>query len=45
LGPHKYISSDEGKVISTGSRTLYKMGIKNIVKSKMGTKLAEYRNI
>lgn len=45
LGPNKYISSEEGKVISTASKDFMQNGIKNIVESKMGTKLAECRNI
>ena len=45
LGPNKYISTEEGKIISTESKDFMKHGIKNIVESKMGTKLAECRNI
>jgi len=45
LGPNKYISTEEGKIISTESKDFMEHGIKNIVESKMGTKLAECRNI
>src|SRR5215211_6767061 len=46
LGPNKYISSEEGKVISTESKDFMQNGIKNIVESSIGEiKLAECRNI
>jgi hypothetical protein len=48
LGPNKYISSEEGKIISTESKDFMKNGIKNIVESNIGVggiKLAECRNI
>ena len=45
LGPNKYISSDEGKVISTESKGFMDNGIKEIVESNVGIKLAECRNI
>jgi len=48
LGPNKYISSEEGKVISTESKDFMQNGIKNIVESNIGVggiKLAECRNI
>ncbi len=46
LGPNKYISSEEGKVISAESKDFMQNGIKNIVKSSIGgVKLAECRNI
>jgi hypothetical protein len=45
LGPNKYISTEEGKIISTESKDFMEHGVKNIVESKMGTKLAECRNI
>ena len=48
LGPNKYISSEEGKVISAESKDFMQNGIKNIVESNIevgGVKLAECRNI
>lgn len=48
LGPNKYISSEEGKIISTESKEFMQNGIKNIVESNIGVggiKLAECRNI
>ena len=46
LGPNKYISSEEGKVISAESKDFMENGIKNIVESSTnGIKLAECRNI
>jgi hypothetical protein len=45
LGPNKYISSEEGKVISAESKDFMQNGIKNIVKYNVGIKLAECRNI
>jgi hypothetical protein len=45
LGPNKYISSEEGKVISAESKDFMQNGIKNIVKYNIGIKLAECRNI
>ena len=48
LGPIKYISREEGKVISTASKKFMQKGIKNIVESNIeveGIKLVEYRNI
>ncbi|HET9807163.1 MAG TPA: hypothetical protein VFP49_09665, partial [Nitrososphaeraceae archaeon] len=48
LGPNKYISSEEGKEISTKSKDFMQNGIKNIVESSIGVggiKLAECRNI
>jgi hypothetical protein len=48
LGPNKYISSEEGKVISAESKDFMQNGIKNIVESSIevgGIKLAECRNI
>ena len=48
LGPNKYISSEEGKVISAESKKFMQNGIKNIVESNIeveGIKLAECRNI
>lgn len=48
LGLNKYISSEEGKVISTESKDFMQNGIKNIVESNIGVggiKLAECRNI
>ena len=45
LGPNKYISSEEGKVISAESTDFMQNGIKNIVKYNIGIKLAECRNI
>src|SRR5687768_14097116 len=46
LGPNKYISSEEGKIISTESKDFMQNGIKNIVESNIGVggiKLAECR--
>ena len=46
LGPNKYISSEEGKVISAESKDFMQNGIKNIVESNIGVggiKLAECR--
>ena len=48
LGPNKYISNEEGKVISAESKKFMQKGIKNIVESNIeveGIKLAECRNI
>jgi hypothetical protein len=45
LGPNKYISSEEGKVISAQSKDFMENGIKTIVESNVGIKLAECRNI
>ena len=46
LGPNKYISSDEGKVISAESKGFMENGIKDIVESSTnGIKEAECRNI
>ena len=48
LGPIKYISKEEGKVISAASKKFIQKGIKNIVESNIkveGIKLAECRNI
>jgi hypothetical protein len=45
LGPNKYISSEEGKIISAESKGFMENGIKDIVESNIGTKLAECRNI
>jgi hypothetical protein len=45
LGPNKYISSEEGKIISAESKGFMKNGIKGIVESNIGIKLAECRNI
>ncbi len=48
LGPNKYISSEEGKVISAEFKKFMQKGIKNIVESNIeveGIKLAECRNI
>ena len=45
LGPNKYISSEEGKVISEESKDFMQKGIKNIVESNVGIKLAECRNV
>ncbi len=48
LGPNKYISTEEGKVISVESKKFMQKGIKNIVESNIefeGIKLAECRNI
>ena len=48
LGPNKYISNEEGKVISAESNKFMQKGIKNIVESNIevgGIKLAECRNI
>jgi len=45
LGPNKYISSEEGKIISAESKDFMQNGIKNIVESNVGIKLAECRNI
>jgi hypothetical protein len=45
LGPNKYISSEEGKVISAESKGFMENGIKDIVESNIGTKLAKCRNI
>jgi hypothetical protein len=45
LGPNKYISSEEGKIISAESKGFMENGIKDIVESDIGTKLAECRNI
>jgi hypothetical protein len=46
--PIKYISKEEGKVISAASKKFMQKGIKNIVESNIkveGIKLAECRNI
>ena len=45
LGPNQYISSEEGKIISAESKDFMENGIKNIVDSNVGIKLAECRNI
>ena len=45
LGPNKYISSEEGKIISAESKDFMQNGIKNIVESNVGIKLAECRSI
>jgi hypothetical protein len=45
LGPNKYISSEEGKIISAESKDFMQNGIKKIVESNVGIKLAECRNI
>ena len=45
LGPNKYISNEEGKVISEESKDFMQNGIKNIVESNVGIKLAECRNV
>ncbi len=48
LGPNKYISTEEGKVISAESKKFMQKGIKNIIESNIeveGIKLAECRNI
>ena len=45
LSPNKYISSEEGKIISAESKDFMENGIKNIVESNVGIKLAECRNI
>ncbi len=48
LSPNKYISSEEGKIISAESKDFMENGIKNIVESSTGVggvKLAECRNI
>ncbi|MGE0243800.1 MAG: hypothetical protein AB7F53_05250 [Nitrososphaeraceae archaeon] len=51
LGPNKYISSEEGKMISAKSKEFMQNGIKEIVESSIGerggegVKLAECRNI
>ncbi len=48
LGPNKYISTEEGKVISAESKKFMEKGIKNIVESNIkveGIKLVECRNI
>lgn len=45
LGPNKYISSEEGKVISAESKDFMQNGIKSIVEPNVGIKLAECRNI
>ena len=45
LGPNKYINSEEGKVISSESKDFMQNGIKSIVESNVGIKLAECRNI
>src|SRR5215207_5437286 len=44
LGPNKYISSEEGKVISAESKDFMENGIKDIVESNVGIKSAECRN-
>jgi hypothetical protein len=44
LGPNKYISSEERKVISAESKDFMKNGIKDIVESNVGIKSAECRN-
>lgn len=45
LGLNKYINSDEGKIISAKSNEFMQNGIKDIVESNIGIKLAECRNI
>jgi hypothetical protein len=44
LGPNKYISSEERKVISAESKYFMENGIKDIVESNVGIKSAECRN-
>jgi hypothetical protein len=44
LGPNQYISSEERKIILAESKEFMENGIKNIVKSNIGIKLAECRN-
>ena len=44
LGPNQYISSEEQKIILAESKEFMENGIKNIVKSNIGIKLAECRN-
>jgi len=44
LGPNKYISSEERKVISAESKDFMENGIKDIVESNVGIKSAECRN-
>lgn len=45
LGPNKFISSEEGKLISTESKDFMENGIRKIVESNVGIKLSECRNI
>jgi hypothetical protein len=45
LGPNQYISSEERKIISAESKGFMENGIKDIVESNVGIKLAECRNI
>jgi hypothetical protein len=45
LGPNKYISSEEGKLISAKSKDFMENGIKSIVESNNDIKSAECRNI
>ena len=45
LGPNQYISSEERQVISAESKKFMENGIKDIVESNVGIKLAECRNI
>ncbi|MGE3859836.1 MAG: hypothetical protein AB7F53_07580 [Nitrososphaeraceae archaeon] len=45
LGPNKYISSEEGNIISTESKNFMQNGVKNIIESNVGIKSAECRNI
>ena len=44
LGPNKYISSEERKVISAESKDFMENGVKDIVESNVGIKSAECRN-
>ena len=45
LGPNNYISSEERKIISAESKDFMENGIKDIVESNVGVKVAECRNI
>ena len=45
MGPNKYISTEEGKVISAESKKFMENGVKDIVESNVGIKEAECRNI
>ena len=45
LAPNQYISNEERKVISTESKEFMENGIKDIVESNVGIKLAECRNV
>ena len=44
LGPNKYISSEERKIISAESKDFMENGIKDIVESNVGIKSTECRN-